>query len=136
MITRDQPWWSFCSGGRILDVGTGPGWLLPKILNKSSALQPTGMDISPHMVARALKNMKTLGLSKSIDFIGGSASHIPFKDKAFDMVISTGSIHHWKNPVAGLNEVYRVLKPGGHALMYDLVSDTPISCGGRLSSLP
>jgi ubiquinone/menaquinone biosynthesis C-methylase UbiE len=42
-------------------------------------------------------------------------------------VVSTGSIHHWKKPETGLNEIYRILKPGGHALVYDLVSDTPKS---------
>jgi SAM-dependent methyltransferase len=39
-------------------------------------------------------------------------------------VVSTGSIHHWKEPVRALNEIYRVLKHGGYALLYDVVSDT------------
>ena len=43
------------------------------------------------------------------------------------MVVSTGSIHHWKEPIGVLNEIYRVLRPGGYALMYDIMSDTPRS---------
>jgi len=39
--------------------------------------------------------------------------------------VSTGSIHHWKDPKAGLNGVHQVLKHGGYALVFDLVSDTP-----------
>jgi ubiquinone/menaquinone biosynthesis C-methylase UbiE len=79
------------------------------------------------MVAVARKNMVAHGLSNVIELKVGDASRMPFVEGSFDAVVSTGSIHHLKDPVAGLNDVYRVLKPGGHALMYDLVSDTPLS---------
>lgn len=55
----------------------------------------------------------------------GGADALPFADNSFDIVVSTGSIHHWKDPEAGLNEIYRILSPGGYALIYDIVSDTP-----------
>ncbi len=55
----------------------------------------------------------------------GAAQKLPFEDFLFDAVVSTGSIHHWNDPTAGLNEIYRVLRPGGCALLYDIVSDTP-----------
>ena len=116
---------SYCSEGRILDIGTGPGWLLVKLHHESPRLRLTGLDVSPSMVVRARKNMAEAGLSEVIEVREGNASHVPFSDNSFDTVVSTGSIHHWKNPTACLNEVYRVLKPGGFALMYDLVSDTP-----------
>ncbi len=118
---------SYCSEGRILDIGTGPGWLLVKLHHESPRLRLTGLDVSPSMVVRARKNMAEAGLSEVIEVREGNASHVPFSDNSFDTVVSTGSIHHWKNPTACLNEVYRVLKPGGFALMYDLVSDTPAS---------
>ncbi len=79
------------------------------------------------MVAKARKNIAKAGLSDVIDIKEGKASHMPFGDGSFDAVVSTGSIHHWKDPTAGLNEVYRVLRRGGYALMYDFVSDTPAS---------
>jgi len=116
---------SYCSEGRILDIGTGPGWLLVKLHHESPRLRLTGLDVSPSMVVRARKNMAEAGLSEVIEVREGNASHVPFSDNSFDTVVSTGSIHHWKNPTACLNKVYRVLKPGGFALMYDLVSDTP-----------
>ena len=118
---------SYCSGGNILDIGTGPGWLLVKLHHESPGLQLTGLDASPSMVNRARKNIAKAGLSEVIEIREGSASHMPFSDNSFDMVVSTGSIHHWKNPTVGLNEVYRVLKLGGYALMYDVASDTPSS---------
>jgi len=118
---------SYCSEGSLLDIGTGPGWLLVKLHHKSPRLRLTGLDASPSMAARARKNMAEAGLSESIEIREGNASHLLFSDDSFDTVVSTGSIHHWKDPTAGLNEVYRVLKHGGYALMYDLTSDTPAS---------
>jgi ubiquinone/menaquinone biosynthesis C-methylase UbiE len=109
----------------ILDVGTGPGWLLLKLHQRSPRLHLTGLDVSPSMVAKARENMAKAGIPEIIEVKKGSASHIPFADDSFDMVVSTGSVHHWKDPIAGFNEVYRVLKPRGYALMYDIMSDTP-----------
>jgi ubiquinone/menaquinone biosynthesis C-methylase UbiE len=77
------------------------------------------------MVAKAQKNIADAGLSNEIEVKEGNVSHIPFADGSFDTVVSTGSIHHWKDPIAGLNDVYRVLKHRGYALMYDIVSDIP-----------
>lgn len=115
----------YCSEGSILDIGTGPGWLLVKLHRESPSLQVTGLDVSPSMVEKARKNMANAGLSNVIEVKEGNASHMPFSDSSFDTVVSTGSVHHWKDPTAALNDVYRVLKQGGYALMYDLVSDTP-----------
>ncbi len=118
---------NYCSEGRVLDIGTGPGWLLKKMYQASSKFQITGLDISPSMVAKARQNMRNSGLSEVIDIKEGEAAKIPFAENTFDVVISTGSVHHWKEPVACLNDIYRVLKHGGYALMYDIVNDTPES---------
>jgi ubiquinone/menaquinone biosynthesis C-methylase UbiE len=113
--------------GHCLDVGMGPGWLLIKLHEQSPALHLHGIDISPSMVAKATVNVRKTGLAGVIDLKAGDASHIPYGDGFFDAVVSTGSIHHWKVPVRALNEIYRVLKHGGYALLYDVVSDTPRS---------
>lgn len=116
----------YCCKGSILDIGTGPGWLLVKLQQQSPSLRITGLDVSPSMVVQARGNMAKAGLSDAIEIEQGSASHLPFSEGSFDAVVSTGSIHHWKDPTAALNEIYRVLKRGGYALIYDLVSDTPV----------
>jgi len=125
LISRDIL--TYCSEGRVLDIGTGPGWLLKELYQVSPKFEITGLDISASMVARARKNIKQAGLSDVINIEQGQADSMPFADSTFDIVVSTGSIHHWKDPTAGLNEVYRVLRHGGFALIYDLVSDTPKS---------
>jgi len=113
--------------GNLLDVGTGPGWLLIKLYRQSSALHVHGIDIAPAMVVKAQANVHEAGLSNVIEVKEGDACTIPYPDAFFDVVVSTGSIHHWKEPVRALNEIYRVLKDGGYALVYDVVSDTPRS---------
>jgi len=120
--------------GSILDVGTGPAWLLVKLHKLSPKLYLTGLDISPSMVAKAQRNMANVGLADIIEIKVGKAKHMPFADNSFDTVVSTGSIHHWKKPMACLNEIYRILKHGGYALMYDLVSDTPADVLMEISS--
>jgi ubiquinone/menaquinone biosynthesis C-methylase UbiE len=113
--------------GNLLDVGTGPGWMLIKLYKQSPTLHVHGIDISPAMVAKAQANVHEEGLSGVIEVKEGDACTIPYPDALFDIVVSTGSIHHWKEPVRALNEIYRVLKDGGYALVYDVVSDTPRS---------
>jgi ubiquinone/menaquinone biosynthesis C-methylase UbiE len=116
---------SFCPEGNILDVGTGPGWLLLKLARLQPGLRLTGLDVSPAMVLLARKNVEKAGLAETVAIEEAPAGRMPFAGESFSAVVSTGSLHHWKDPVAGLNEVYRVLKPGGRVLIYDLVSDTP-----------
>ena len=118
---------SYCPDGCLLDIGTGPGWLLLKLHQKAPGMRLVGLDASRAMVARARQNVADAGLADVIEIRQGNVTHISFADNSFDAVVSTGSIHHWKDPTAGLNEVCRVLKPGGDALIYDLVSDTPKS---------
>lgn len=116
----------YCSRGSLLDVGTGPGYLLVKLHRLCPDLRLAGLDSSPAMVLEAEANMRRAGLSEIIAIREGFAQNLPYAPESFDAVVSTGTIHHWKDPISGLNEVYRVLKRGGHALMYDIVTDMPL----------
>ena len=115
---------SHCSQGTLLDIGTGPARLLLKLHQQSPGMRLVGIDSSAAMVTQAKQNVVEAGLSEFIEVKEGSASHIPFPDRTFDIVVSTVSMHHWKQPEACLNEIYRVLKDNSYALIYDIVSDT------------
>ncbi len=114
-----------CREGKVLDVGTGPGRLLLALHAQSPALELVGMDISQGMVDQARQNIGAAGLSHCIEMCEGGAANIPYPEASFDLVVSTGSLHHWTDAVGGLNEIHRVLKPGGEALIYDVVTNTP-----------
>ena len=118
---------SHCSQGTLLDIGTGPARLLLKLHQQSPGMRLVGIDASAAMVTQAKQNVAKAGLSEFIEVKEGSANHIPFPDQYFDIVVSTVSMHHWKQPEACLNDIYRVLKDNSFALIYDLVSDTPKS---------
>jgi ubiquinone/menaquinone biosynthesis C-methylase UbiE len=115
----------FCSAGKLLDIGTGPGRLLIPLHRQSPALQLTGADISEAMVMEAKRNIAVAGLSDTVNICQAGAGKLPFKDNAFDIVISTASLHHWKEPQECLAEIHRILKPGGMVLLYDLVKQMP-----------
>lgn len=116
---------SYCKQGALLDIGTGPAWLLLKIHQQAPNMRLVGIDSSPEMLAEACKNLSASGQVKNIEVKESNASSIPFSDESFDIVISTASVHHWKQPTVCFNEAYRVLKKGGFAVIYDVVSDTP-----------
>ena len=111
--------------GCILDIGTGPGQLLLAMRKVFPDSKLVGVDISPPMVAQAQRNMETCGRDPRIEVRVAGANALPFADGTFDRVVSTGSLHHWKEPVHALSEAHRVLKADGYALMYDLVRDMP-----------
>jgi len=109
------------SGGRILDVGTGPGYLPLRISEVLPGSEVIGIDVSEDMIRVARKNAE----GKNVKFLVGDANKMPFEDDSFDLVVSTGSLHHWRNPVNVLNEIYRVLRPGRKAFIYDLWGEAP-----------
>lgn len=123
MVANDVA--NYFQHGRILDIGTGPGWLLLAIQRSLPDAQIVGVDISAAMVHKARKNLAKAGYSGLIQIQEASAAALPFPNESFDAVVSTGSMHHWKEPIAALNDIHRVLKDGCYALIYDLVQRMP-----------
>jgi len=80
----------------------------------------TGIDISPDMIELADRRAEAWKLSDRVRFQMADVSALPFPDNQFDLVVSTLSLHHWRDPVSGLAEVRRVLRPGGKASIYDV----------------
>ena len=106
-------------GDRILDIGTGPGYLPIEIAKKSSKVHIFGIDLSRKLLSMARSNAAREGLSDRLTFQLGDAGHLKFDDESFGMVISTGMLHALKDPVKVFQEIYRVLKVGGQAWIFD-----------------
>jgi SAM-dependent methyltransferase len=107
-------------GGRefaILDIGCGSGDLAALLARRLPEPRIVGLDLSPSMVDLARRLQTPDG---RLRFELGDAASLPFESGAFDLVVSTLSLHHWPNTGAGFSEIRRVLRPGGVALVYDL----------------
>ena len=105
--------------GSILDVGTGPGWLPIKVAELVPTATIVGIDISDDVIKIARKNAKQAQIEGRVRFAKSSIYETDFGDSSFDLVISTGLIHHLKKPTLAFNEIHRLLKPRSEALMYD-----------------
>lgn len=105
--------------GRILDIGTGEGILPLKIARENRQLEVHGVDTSDKAIDSARRRSFGLGLPNPPTFEVGDVSSLSFEDNYFDLVVSTFSLHHWPDPIRGLNEIYRITRPGGEAWIYD-----------------
>ena len=113
------------SDGTFLEVGPGPAFVSIYIAKRIPQAQIIGLDISETMIRIGRRNVAEAGLSERITFRQADAVAMPFDDAEFDFVVSSGSLHHWSKPVEVFDEIYRVLKLGRSALVYDVRKDAP-----------
>ncbi len=104
-------------GGRLLEVGCGGGQLLAKLAERRDDLRLTGLDLAAGQVLRARE--RTARHGPRVEVVEGSALALPFGEAAFDSVISVASIKHWPDPLRGLSECARVLRPGGELFVVE-----------------
>lgn len=98
---------------KVIDVGSGTGFTTQGIVERVSAKNVTCIDQSHGQMSKAKQKLDL----KDCTFLIGDAENIPFENDTFDRYVSAGSIEYWPNPQQGINESFRVIKPGGTALM-------------------
>lgn len=105
------------AGQHILDVACGQGHLARVVAQHLSAGRVVGVDRSRAMVEEA--RSRSGNLSAVLDFQQADASALPFADGTFDRVYSVSSIEHFAQPQQALEEMVRVVKPGGRVYITD-----------------
>lgn len=111
----------FQDGWTMLDVGCGGGATLKRLLKRSKNSLVYGIDISKESVEKARKVNAKL-LDKRVFVAQGSVEKLPYDNDIFDLVTAVETIYFWPNLPACLQEVRRVLKPGGRfAIMVEVV---------------
>lgn len=97
----------------LLEIGFGSGLFFKKIFNKVNDVQISGLDFSPEMVKKAEKINPDYIKSGKLVLQVGASDNIPFNDNSFDKVYCNNVVYFWENPQLHLEEIRRVLKPGG-----------------------
>ncbi|HTP81012.1 MAG TPA: class I SAM-dependent methyltransferase [Bacteroidota bacterium] len=101
------------AGKKVLEVGCGLGTDLIQFARAGAEV--TGIDLTPQSIDFVRKRFRLEGLPLRADV--ADAEHLPFDDDSFDVVYSFGVLHHTPNTQRAVREVYRVLKPGGEAVV-------------------
>lgn len=107
------------ASGEVLDVAVGTGLNLP---HYPDGVRVTGVDFSPAMLQRARARAKQLGMDANLRTADAQA--LPFADESFDAVVCTLSLCGIADNAAAVNEMRRVLRPGGRLLLLDHVAST------------
>jgi ubiquinone/menaquinone biosynthesis C-methylase UbiE len=105
---------------RGLDVGCGPGQFTILTAERLPSCEVWGIDLAPTMIELAQQHAAASPAAARLHFQVADVAHLPFPDDHFDAVVSSGSIKHWPDPVAGLREIHRVLIPGGRAFIGEM----------------
>lgn len=114
------------SGDTVLDLGSGAGndaFIVQKLVGEKG--QVVGLDFTDDMISKANENKAKLGIS-NIMFVKGDIEEMPLESDFFDVVISNCVLNLVPDKQKAFSEMYRVLKPGAHFCVSDIVSDGQI----------
>ena len=108
------------AGSRVLEVAPGPGYLAIE-LARLGPYEIAGLDISRSFVRIAAENAAKAGVT--VDFRHGDAASMPFAADAFDFIVCRAAFKNFAEPYTALDEMHRVLRSGGQALIVDMRND-------------
>lgn len=117
---------------QVLDAGTGTGHTA--LAFAAHAAQVTAVDFTENMLAqgRALAEQREI---TNVEFRRADVEALPFGPEEYDLIVTRYSAHHWPHPQQALREFQRVLRPGGHFILNDIVSYDDFICDTYLQTI-
>lgn len=104
-------------GKKLLEIGFGNAGHVEELFSINQSIHYSGIELSKRMVREGEKNCKELIRLGKVLFYHTDGNTIPLKDNSFDVVFSVNTIYFWKNVSAYLDEINRVLVPGGQIVL-------------------
>ncbi|MFD5745770.1 class I SAM-dependent methyltransferase [Streptomyces sp. NPDC127033] len=98
---------------RVLDIGCGGGMAVKLLSERASQGFVAGVDYAPEMVRQSVRRNVDGVAAGRVEFKQGDAGELPYEDASFDQVSAIETFYFWPDPMRGLAEAYRVLRPGG-----------------------
>ena len=110
---------------RVIELGCGTGWASRRIARTAIEGEVVGIDFSESLINRAKQYVSRDKLHnyENLSFNVADAEDIPYPNNYFDSAITISSFSWWLNPEKGLEEIERVLKPGGQLYVVDCCKD-------------
>lgn len=103
---------------KILDIGTGTGYLAFPLAEKFPASIVYGIDIAETIIEKNNENVKEKGLS-NLFFRAFDGLKYPFEDESFDLIVTRYAFHHFPNVEDAIQQMNRILVKGGMVLVSD-----------------
>ena len=103
----------------VLDVAIGTADLTIEMLRRGKAQHVTGIDLSDNMMAIGESKVESRKWKDRVEFVHGNAQTMPFEEASFDGVTCAFGCRNFQNLDEGLQEMYRVLKPGGQVTILE-----------------
>ena len=107
----------------VLEIGFGPGVSTQIVAEKASQGFVAGIDHSQTMTHAASQRNAQAIQSGRMELRQGDVASLPYPDESFDVALSLHSIYFWQNPLDGLKEIRRVLRPNGTVAITILPKD-------------